>query len=216
MNISRKIAVLALIVVIIAVPVGWGYSVQYSGTVVSEYNVNKVGVYALHIYQGDEEILAPLQLSSVPTFTEGTDANGHKCIIITDNIVNTLEYTMVTDATDDVKGAHIRMWVFFGNSISWPFIDSIQLNIVDKYGTESFTCGIDESGTTGICTQMIELEPLKLKHDFSVTITYKTEVSMDYKTFGEIAVDPKISVVFVYDDEDPVVPPEPEDPEEPI
>jgi len=206
MKLSVKIVALAMIVVVIAVPIGVGYAMSYTGTVTSEHNVNEVGVYALHIYQGDTEILAPLQMSEVPVFEEGTDANGHKCIRITNNVVSTVEYTLLTDATDDVKGAHIRMWVFFGNSISWAFIEGIQLNIVDKYGTESFSCGVNAQGTTGVCTQMIELEPNKLEHEFSITVTYKAEVSVDYKTIGEIAVDPKMTAVFVYDDEDPVPP----------
>lgn len=201
---NRKFLIVALIVVLAAVSIGLGYAAEYKGSVNSENNFNEVGVYALHIYDGDSEVLAPLQLDR-PDFKEGVSQNGHKCVIIEDNVISTIQYTLLTDETDAGKGAHIRMWMFFDNAMMWAFIDKIELTVWEGEGDRiTYTCGKSGS-TSGVCTNVIELTPGVLEHEFIITVTYKQVVEIDYYNLEDAIKESKIRAVFVYDDVDPIL-----------
>jgi len=192
-----------LVIVLAVASIGLGYAATYKGEVKSQDNFNEVGVYALHIYEGASEVLAPLQLDQ-PQFSAGVSQTGHKCVIIEDNVVNSPEYTLVTDGTDGSKGAHIRMWIFFDNAVMWALVDKIELTVWDD-GLErtSFVCWVSGS-TSGLCTGVIELTPFVLTHEFIITVTYKSSVDMDYVELNDAIRDAKTTAVFVYDDVDPI------------
>ena len=201
---NKKVVIISLIVVVAAASIGLGYAAEFKGNVNSENNFNEVGVYALHIYNGNSEVLAPLELDR-PDFKEGVSQNGHKCVIIEDNVKSTIQYTLLTDETDAGLGAHIRMWIFFDNAMMWAFVDNIKLTVWEGEGEKtSYTCG--RSGTTsGVCTDVIALTPGVLEHEFIITVTYKQVVDIDYINLEDAIKAAKIRAVFVYDDVDPIL-----------
>ena len=210
-----KIVTVLMLTVVAIVSIGSGYALTYTGTTTSTDNVNPVTLYTLNICEGqvppgegESPVIMEHMYLSNPNYI--VDESGvHKVVIPTTTSAVMSDYTLLTDNDYDL-GAHIRMWVIITNPLQWLFIDSITVTLDTIHGTETFTCGVSD-GRTSMCTDVMALVPHETWHPFTLTVTYKESVTIDYEDREELFNSEMPYIVFAYDDIDPLQPPvEPE------
>jgi len=209
-----KAAIVLMLIVVPIVSIGTGYALTYTGTTSSTDNVNPVTLYTLNICEGQTPpgpgetpvIMEHMYLSN-PNFVM-EESGVHKVVRPTTTTAVMSDYTLLTDNDYDL-GAHIRMWLIITNPLQWLFIENITITLDTIHGEETFTCGVSE-GRTSMCTNVMELVPHETWHPFTLTVTYKESMTLDYNSREELFSTEMPYIIFAYDDIDPLQPPIPE------